>query len=257
MGPPKTGPKILLWDIETSPLVVATFGLFDQTIPIDNIIHDWFIICAAWQWHGDNKIHSVSIIDNKARFEKDFRDDRYIVEILHGIVQEADIIVAQNGDAFDMKKLAARSIYHGLPPLRKIPSVDTLKEARRTFKFTSNKLDYMGRHLGLGEKMDNPRGLWLKAMSGNVSAIKKMVKYCKKDVKLLCGLYDRLRPHMKNHPNMNVIQSTGHCCPNCGSPDVTRSGFKISKKGKRQAWRCTPCGAYSCGGLMMGKVEIS
>lgn len=255
-GTPKTGPKILLWDIETSPLVVATWGLFEQNIPIDNIFHDWFIICASWRWYGDDKTYAVSLVDDPVRFKKDFRDDRLVVEVLFNLIHEADIVVAQNGDNFDMKKLAARSLFHSLPPIRKIPSVDTLKEARRSFKMTSNKLDYLGQHLGLGAKMDNPRGLWIKAMAGRRSAIKQMVLYCRQDVDLLYALYERLLPHMKNHPNMNLIQRTDYCCPSCGSPHVIRKGTRISKTGVKQEWQCQECGSYSTGSSTLEKSEL-
>lgn len=254
--PPKTGPKILLWDIETSPLVAAIWGLFDQNIHIDSIIHDWFIICASWRWYGQEHVSNVSLLDDKKRFAKNFRDDKHVVKTLAGLMEQADMVVAQNGDAFDTKKLNARAIFHGLPPIPKVPSCDTLKEARRTFKFTSNKLDYISKYLGHDGKIKNEPGLWLKAMNGHAPSIKKMVKYCDGDIIELTNIYEDLRPHMKNHPNMNIFLRTDYCCPSCGSPKVQRRGYNISRTGKKQRWQCRSCGSFSSGGSTLEKSEL-
>ena len=254
--PPKTGPKIAKWDIETSPMVVATFGLFDQNISIGSVIHDWFIICASWQWEGQDHINSVKLTDFPKRFKKDFRDDEDVVKAIHNMLMQADIIVAQNGDNFDIKKLCARAIYHKLPPLPYIPSVDTLKEARRTFKFTSNKLDYIGQFLTGEAKMDTPTGLWMKAMSGDREAIGIMSEYCDQDIVLLTKVYEALKPHMKNHPNMNVFSGGDYQCPTCQSPNIVRQGLKVTRAGKKQKWQCQACGAWSVGATIGKPVVI-
>jgi uncharacterized protein YprB with RNaseH-like and TPR domain len=233
-------PKILFYDIETAPMVVATWGLFDQTIQIDSIIQDWYIICACWKWAGSDKIYSVSVLQGK-----DHRDDYAVCKALHDAISEADIIVAQNGDNFDMKKLMARAIAHGLPPIGRKPSVDTLKEARRVFKFSSNKLDYIGQFLEAGAKMVTEKGLWMKALDGHKPSIRAMVDYCKQDVVLLERVYEKMRPYMQNHPNVNLWQKTEYCCPNCGSPDVARNGFRYTAAGVFQKWVCRVCGAVS------------
>ncbi len=42
----KTSPaKILIFDIETAPMNVFSWGMYDQNINIEQIIDDWFIIC--------------------------------------------------------------------------------------------------------------------------------------------------------------------------------------------------------------------
>lgn len=233
-------------------MVVASWGLFDQNFTPDAIIQDWYIICACWKWHGENEVYSVSLLDDPL-FEPgaNHRNDLHIVRKLHEILNEADFIVAQNGDAFDIKKLQARMIYHNLPPLPKIPSVDTLKEARKSFKFSSNKLDYIGQHLDLGAKMDTEKGLWMRALKGSRTAIQSMVDYCKQDVLLLEKVYDRMRPYMKAHPNVNLYQRTDYCCPKCGSPDIMRSGFRYTGTAKIQRWVCNKCKAW----FSQGKAE--
>ena len=63
---------------------------------------------------------------------------------------EADVVIAHNGDKFDMRKANAR-FGHYEPPMP-VQQVDTLKVARKYFKFESNKLGDLGEHLGLGNK---------------------------------------------------------------------------------------------------------
>ena len=50
-------PKILFLDIETSYSIMASWGLFPKFIPHENIIQEWHIICAAWKWRGQKKVH--------------------------------------------------------------------------------------------------------------------------------------------------------------------------------------------------------
>lgn len=237
-------PRILLYDIETSPLLLAGgFGLFDQNFSHENIVQDWFIICACWKWYGEDQIHSVSVLDDWGRFQGDHTDDYHVAKVLMDEILKADFIVAQNGDNFDIKKLGARLVYHGLPPMPKVPSCDTLKEARK-FKFTSNRLDYLGKHLCETGKVDTPKGLWQKAMFGDIQAIKDMIEYCKGDIVVLEKVYERLRPYMTNHPNMNLFQRTRDCCVNCGSPDIRREGFSYNLKTKVQRYLCNSCGKF-------------
>lgn len=239
-------PRILLWDIETSHMLAAVFGTRDQDISHGNILQDWYIICASWKFLGDKKTSAISVLDDEKRFKKDAHDDYVVVKKLHEVLQQADIIVAHNGDAFDLKKFNARAIKHNLPPLPRIQSVDTLKVARREFKFTSNRLDYIGHYLGFGGKMSTPPGMWLQALDGDEKAINAMVKYNKVDVELLEKVYEKLKPWMKNHPNVNQFNDgTKHeeGCPCCTSTEYKKNGTRNLKSGKFQMFVCSDCGS--------------
>ena len=240
--------KVLFWDIETAPMVVASWGLFNQTHSHDAILEDWYIICAAWRWEGEKKIETVSLLDDKQRFKKNVKDDYHVVKKLHELLSKADVIVAHNGDNFDLKKFNARALAHGLDPIPPIASVDTLKVARQNFKLSSNRLDFVGKFLGVGQKIENPKGLWLRALKGEVAAIKQMVVYNKGDIELLEAVYKKLQPFMKTHPNRNLFRTNTEVpvCPKCGSHELTMQGTKIaSRLGKRQQWQCQSCGGWS------------
>jgi hypothetical protein len=160
------------------------------------------------------------------------------------VLANADMIIGQNIKKFDLKKLQARLIYHKLPPLPKLSIVDTLTEARKS-KFTSNRLDYLGKHL-LGEgKMEVHYSLWLDVMKGSKSALKKMISYCNTDVVRNEDLYLRLRPYMLTHPHLSVMRNgSKEACNKCGG-ECKKDGVRTTVSGgKQQIYKCSNCSGY-------------
>ncbi len=234
--------KILFWDVETSFNIVKTFGIWNVNINPSQIIQNWYIICGAWKWLGEEEIYHTSC--SRSQLLKG--NDKRVVKDLCNAIKDADIIIGHNGDKFDLKKLRARVIKHGLPPINNIKTIDTLKVAKREFNFTSNRLDYIGEFLGLGGKMANPPGLWDKVMEGNMDSLKNMVEYNVRDVVLLEDIYLKMRPHISNHPDVNVFsdQQTLNPCPNCGSSNTIKYGKRRAMKVKKiyQRRACSDCG---------------
>jgi len=112
------------------------------------------------------------------------------------IADTADELIAQNGDNFDIKWLRTRCIYHGIPISPKFNSIDTLKMARQGFRFNANRLDYMGRFLGYGGKVDTNFDMWKDILLKNdAKQMTLMVDYCKEDVILLEKVYNRLQEY--------------------------------------------------------------
>ncbi len=243
----KNSARIGLWDIETSPLIVATFGLFDQNIPYTSIIQDWFIICAAYKILGEKKIHSCKITDDKGRFVKNYTDDYFVVKELHNFVSKVDILIAHNGDNFDWKKFMARVIYHKLPPIKQPILIDTLKIARQS-KFTSNKLGNLAKQFGFPDKLPSGMNMWVKASKGEKQAISQMAKYNIGDIPPLEKLYLRLKPYMKGHPNMNMFQDRPGC-PKCGGNRIRKKGLEYAKTRAYQKYQCCDCGSWFQGAL--------
>jgi len=231
-----------LWDIETSHNIVAVFQLKQDYIQPENILAERHLICASWKWLGEKKIHSVSLLDHAKRFASDPHDDRHICEVLHKNLSEADVIVAHNGDKFDLRFVEARMLIHGLSPLPPIHTIDTLKIARKRFLFNSNKLDYLGHVLGVGRKLKTGNSLWLKVLDGDRKAIKKMVEYNKGDVALLEKVFLKLRPFMPNYLNRGLLELEG--CPRCGSKKTQRRGVSRNATRTYQRWQCQDCGGW-------------
>lgn len=232
--------KIICWDIETTPIIANTWDLYPKYLSHDNIIQDWSIICGAWKEVGKDAVHAVKV--------DAVGDDFNVVSRLRDVLASADVIVHHNGDRFDIKKLNTRLMYHNLPPLPKVPCVDTLKEAKKVAAFSSNRLDYIAKFL-LGEgKIHVEYGLWLEVMKGSKKALKEMVEYNKVDVIRLEEVYLRLRPYMKSHPHHGALndEDRNESCTHCGSKHVKKNGIRITAAGlKKQELQCQDCGAYS------------
>jgi DNA polymerase elongation subunit (family B) len=232
-------PKIILWDIETTPIKAYTWDLYPKYLSHDKIDEDWSIICAAWKELGSKKTKAVSI--------QNVGDDYEVVKTLRDVLKDADIIIHHNGDRFDLKKLNTRLIFHNLPPLPKIHTIDTLKEARKVFAFTSNRLDYLAKFLVGEGKIHTDMTLWLDILKGSKKALKYMVEYNKVDVVRLEQVYEKLKPFMKNHPHVGAL--AGHdrncSCRNCGSNHLKKNGLRVTAAGlMRQEWQCQDCGSY-------------
>lgn len=201
-------PRFLFWDIETSHNVVATFQLRnDDGIPHQNILQERFIICVSWKELGKPKITTV-ITKN--------RNDKPLCQQLQKFFHQPNAIyVGHNGDSFDRRVVETRMLYHGLDPLPlKLLTLDTLKIARRQFRFNSNRLDYLGAYLGVGQKLHTESGLWLKVLQNDRKAVKQMATYNRHDVELLERVFLKLKPYV-------VVRRPDHRrCPQCKSTKV-------------------------------------
>ena len=102
-------------------------------------------------------------------------------------------------------------------------TIDTLTVARKEFAFSSNKQDYITKFLGLEEKLDTNFQLWLDCMNGDEEALEKMERYNKTDVVGLEEMYLKLRPYIKNHPNIAIMMDE-NVCSVCGGDSLVETG---------------------------------
>jgi hypothetical protein len=236
-------PKILIYDIETSLQTAAIFDLkYNDYISPESLLTERYVISVCWLWLGEKKVHSVSVLDDPKRFARDPTDDRYVLETFYKALMEADCIVAHNGDSFDYRYLKTRMLIKGLPVLPPIASVDTYKLAKAQFRFNANRLDYIGKVLGLGGKKTTPKGLWLDVLRGSKQAIKVMVDYNKRDVTLLRDVFLRLRPYLPNHVNRELFGGVG--CPRCGSSKIQSRGIHKAISRVYRRWQCQACSGW-------------
>ena len=136
--------KALVIDIETAPLESYTWGIWDQNVGLDQIKTEWSILSYAAKWVG---VKEVFFNHTGGRGAKKVRDDKPLMADLWNILDTADIVVAQNGARFDIKKINARLVIHGFGPYSPIRVIDTLSVAKKHFGFTSNKLAWMSKYL--------------------------------------------------------------------------------------------------------------
>jgi DNA polymerase III epsilon subunit-like protein len=238
-------PRIILWDIETTHNLAAIFRLFEDYTSHENIIQERYVVCAAWKALGENRVQAVSTLDNPSLYRRNPHDDRHVVKTLHNVLSEADVIIAHNGDSYDIKFTEGRMLAHGLSPLPPITSIDTLKVAKSRLLLNSNKLDYLARYLGFGKKVRTDNEMWLDILKGGPAAtvaIKKMVEYNKHDVVLLEKVFLKLRPYCANHINRALFGGTG--CPRCGSTHVQSRGTHKAISRVYSRYQCQDCGGW-------------
>jgi uncharacterized protein YprB with RNaseH-like and TPR domain len=221
-------PNIAFIDIESSPLNILAWGTYEQNAI--KVLKTWRLLTFAVKWN-----------DGKVSVYHD--DEEKLVKMLWDVFEKADIIVAHNGDRFDIKKAKTKFVQYSLPVPSPYKTVDTLKVARK-FGFDSNKLDSLGEYLGLGGKMKHEGiDLWLGVMDGDKKSISTMKRYNKRDVELLYQVYQKLLPWIENHPNIAVYEEVDGC-PNCGSSLFQSRGFSITSKGKKRRFQCQDCGKW-------------
>lgn len=236
-----SNPKILLFDIETSPMEFYGWRTGKQYVSENNIIENSAILTWSGKWLMDDEIftHQVSVP------EAVNREDMSVVRELHKIFDDADILIAHNCDRFDKTKANTRFIMNGFSPPSSYQTVDTLKVARKNFNFPSNKLDYLSKLLIGDEKLDTSFSLWKRCVTGDKSALDEMLEYNKHDVEILEEVYLELRPWIKSHPNLGLYyDDLQERCPNCGGANLIEKGHYYTAAGRYQSKRCEDCGAY-------------
>lgn len=242
--PKGSGPKILLFDLETSAAKVYCFGRHKQFISQDAVVEEGGkILTAAWKWLGEDRVYSYANLEEILSGA-----DATIVGILYELFEQADAVVAHNGLNFDKKMLATRALVNGFGALPTVKHIDTLVMAKKNFRFQSNRLDHLGAYLGLGRKVDTGGiSLWVDVQEGSAEALKKMVEYNEQDVRLLEEIYLKLRSFGHSGTNFNAAHyysDSTHRCASCGSSDVSETGKSVfTALSEFAEVRCNSCGS--------------
>ena len=240
--------KVLLFDIETAPIIGYVWGLWDQTVGLNQIKSDWHLLSWSAKWL-DDPASKVMYMDQ--RNEKNIENDKNILKALWKLLDAADVVITQNGIRFDSKKVNARFILNGMKPPSSYKHIDTCKIASRVFGFTSNKLEYLTDKLNTKyKKLKHAKfsgfSLWKECLAGNIEAWNEMKKYNMYDVLSLEELYHRLQP-WDNSINFDQYEDSIKNQCNCGSFKFKKNGYKYTKVGKYQRYQCTACGSETRG----------
>ena len=236
--------RVTVLDIETSPNIVYTWRKYEQNAI--KKIHGWEILSMAWKEHGARRVEWTG--------RPDFpRNEKHLIKRLWRVVDESDVIIHQNGDRFDLPKLRAKFVQHGLPPTSPFKSIDTKKIAKSNFDFYSNGLDDMADELGIVRKLQHSGfELWERCMRGFVipgaidhAAWSEMRRYNKRDVVVDDLLYTKLAPFHPNHPNLALIGGGSNLdCPSCKSKLTQSRGVMVASVTIKQRRQCRACGHW-------------
>lgn len=234
--------RVLVYDIECSPIVAYTWDLKPYRLPIDNIVENPRILCIGAQWLGEKRVQLYS----------EWQHGREgMLENIHRLFSEADVVAGFNSKSFDTPWVLGELAREGHMPPAPFSQVDLYREARSSWRWPSMRLQYVAESLGLGSKMSTGGfGLWRAVLAGDEKAQAKMGRYCKQDVRLTAELYEKMLPWLKTAPNQALYaddEADVLSCPKCESTDVTRQGYSYTKLGKYLQLRCKACGGWSRG----------
>jgi predicted RNA-binding Zn-ribbon protein involved in translation (DUF1610 family) len=232
-------------DIETFPILAFTWGIWQQNINLDFVVRDWSICSVSWKWLGEDEVSYFDVSE-----QDDMCDDTFLLEAIWSFLDEADIVVVQNGLIFDIKKINARFLQAGMKPPSPYKVVDTKVEAKKIAAFTSVRLDWMAQIL-TDEKKDRHAefpgvSLWVECMKRNPRAWEVMRTYNPQDIITTELVYLRMRPYIIGHPNVaNYNTDADIQCPKCGSKDMQRRGKAKTQSNEYQRYQCFSCGGWS------------
>jgi len=234
--------KILVLDIETAPNVAYVWGAWKQNVGQNQWVSKSWIMSFAAKWLGEDKI-----LYEDARTRK---QEKRLISSLFELLDEADFVVAHNGQKFDLPRIIGSGIKHGFKPPSPYRVLDTLLVARREFGFVSNTLANLCEEMGLPLKGTHKKfpgfTLWSECMNGNPDAWGEMEEYNVRDITTLEALYLRMRPYFRNHPNVVRGDEEGETrCPKCGSDKIQYRGYYYTAAGLcYRRFVCLECGGW-------------
>ena len=204
------------------------------------------IVCA--KWYDSPDIIRLTEWDKggRARFLKN----------VHALMASADIIVGHNVMNADIPWLEGDLYFPrighkhvpNLPPLPPFKTVDTLRVARQFKSGVAFKsLNALCEILGIPAKTDvYDRGAMDRAVDGSVEDRERLTEYCAGDVIATQGLYDWLRPHIKNHPALFVDgKDKLTVCNRCGSETEDTARRYVANVLTYSMRKCTNCNGYT------------
>jgi hypothetical protein len=228
--------KLLLLDIENSPHLGYVWGLWQQNVALSQLVSVTHILCYAAKWLDSDEVYFDSL--QKSSKKK-------MLKGIHKLIDEADAVIHYNGQRHDMPHLNREFMEVGLNPPSPYKQIDLLITAKRQFKFPSNKLEYIAKALGVGEKMKTSGfELWLGCMRDDKQAWAEMMAYNIQDVLILEKVYYKLQPWIKGHANHSLHSVNTLVCPRCGGTHLHKRGFSYTLASKFQRYQCNACGGW-------------
>jgi hypothetical protein len=249
-------PVVLIFDIETAPLEVLTWGQRDQYISPEQVIEDLSILSFSAKYLKDasgnvygphNKVMHFSTAKQRNR-----RDDKKVVQKLRDLIDEAHFVLGQNSNRFDLPIFQGRCEINEIEPPSSYKKEDTYRMGSK-MGFTSTKLAHMTKHLcpelekSIHKKFPG-LSLWTEFLKGNKEAHKEMEHYNNQDVLGTEGVFNRLAKWgtVINFGLFEDDPKTLICA--CGSRDFKDNGHSYEKSGKYKRYKCKKCGAPHKGG---------
>ncbi len=242
--------KVLVFDIETSPILAFVWDLWDQNIALNQIVKDRHVISWSAKWLGSPE-SEVMYADKR---DTAWGDDKALCKKLWKLLDEADIVITQNGKKFDTPRMNARFLVHGFRPPSPYTHLDTYQIAKGVFDFPSKKLEYMTsvinkKYKKLLHKKFPGQLLWNECLAGNKQAWNELKLYNIHDVLATEELYMTMRAWTPTtSPNVFTVSDKKYMCGTCGEKNkMDTVKPKRMNSGMYYQFRCRICGAFQKG----------
>lgn len=232
--------KVLIYDLETSPNIGYFWKMWKENIGWNQVIEVGTVITWSAKWLGDDKVMSMS---------EYFDGTIPMLQGLHDLMNEADVIVAYNGNRFDRPVMNAAFVLADFEPPAPSKQVDMYVVVKNQFRFLSNRMDAVAQELGLELKTDTGGfDLWSRCMDGDEEAWKEMLIYNEQDVRVLEQIYTKLLAWIPNHPHSALYAGPDNgkrTCPTCGSSHVQSRGTAKTSTMVYRRYQCMDCKSWS------------
>lgn len=235
--------KILIYDIEISPTLGWTYGQYEANVL--KVEKHPLLMSVSWKWLGDSSKPKCMVID---RTSARAWNDKALVQKVHQLFDEANLLVGHNIDRFDNRVMSGKFIDWDMTPPSPCKSWDTLKMARK-HKFGSNKLNDLGIRFNEGSKTSVTHAdVWYDLLfESNVAkqqkAAKLMEKYNIQDVALTEKIFWHLMPYYQTGITLGRLIGHNWVC-DCGSTEGQFHGYGFNPVGKYRRWQCNRCGKW-------------
>lgn len=179
-------------------------------------------------------------------------NDFYVVRRLFELFDQAEVLVGQNHERFDIKKANERFLVHGFKPPSPYATIDTKRIWNQNFSGSAS-LKYMARKADVALKADSGGfATWLGCMNNERAAWEKMETYNIADVIATSEVFTKILPwaDMKYSRSVNF----GHyrpgkfACPRCMNTEdeegFQKRGWHGTGASRFQTYLCKRCGHW-------------
>lgn len=244
-------PKTLGIDLEVTGALGWTYDIFKGRM--HEIEFDPIIFCFSWGWYDRTKpLNKRRGKVHHERIDITFNDivlnggimarnaEEELIRKAWKLFDEADEVMAFNGDRFDDKVLVGAFIRYRLGMPSPYVTIDPFKMSK-VGKFVSHSLNNLCRSLGIPGKAEiTHSSLWRDFIAGDRKAKKLMKVYNDLDVVRMFDVFEIIFPYSKLRmkTNLSASRNGAFCCPYCGGSDLQARGTVTTGTGTYQQYWC-------------------
>lgn len=200
-------------------------------------------ICFAYKWLGEDEVFFHA--------EWDRGGAKAMVRKAHAVLDEATHIVGWNSKSFDIPHLRTEMIVHDMLPPSPHKDIDLMVQAKRNFKFLSNRMNEVAKVLDQKGKVQTGGGdLWRRLRNSKGEDLREarelMATYNRRDVELTEELFTLFLPWCSgiNLPAYSGGTQESPVCPACESQSIQYRGVAVTSTRSYRRFQCQDCGKW-------------